>query len=149
VSLAPFAFCYLDKSSLPVRINNDQNCRVADCPVDLGPNCPSALKGPFDSTGFPVGCKSACLIDSNPTNSAACCSGSHNTPATCPTSGVPYYRCAVACCASAFSMLMRPHSYFKTNCPNAYAYAYDESSESALFTCASSKKANYQVTFCP
>jgi hypothetical protein len=46
-------------------------------------------------------------------------------------------------------MLMRPRSYFKTNCPNAYAYAYDESSESALFTCASSKKANYQVTFCP
>jgi hypothetical protein len=75
-----------------VRITNDQGCRVADCPVDLGPNCPSALKGPFDGSGFPVGCKSACLIDPNPTNSAACCSGSHNTPATCPTSGVPYYR---------------------------------------------------------
>jgi hypothetical protein len=55
----------------------------------------------------------------------------------------------LACWASALSMLMRARSYFKTNCPNAYAYAYDESSESALFTCASSKKANYQVTFCP
>lgn len=26
---------------------------------------PAALKGPFDSSGFPVGCKSACLVDSN------------------------------------------------------------------------------------
>jgi hypothetical protein len=62
------------------------------CPVDLGPNCPSALKGPFNSNVFPVGCKSACLVDSNPTNSAAYCSGPYDTPATCPTSGVLYYK---------------------------------------------------------
>jgi hypothetical protein len=40
-------------------------------------------------------------------------------------------------------------SYFKSNCPNAYAYAYDESSESALFTCTSTLEADYTVTFCP
>jgi hypothetical protein len=40
-------------------------------------------------------------------------------------------------------------SYFKQNCPNAYAYAYDESSESALFTCKSSDEASFTVSFCP
>jgi hypothetical protein len=85
----------VDGYNLPVRVTNDKGCRVADCPVDLGPGCPAALQGPFDSNGFAVGCKSACLVDSNPTNSAACCSGEHNTPATCPSSGVPYYRCAL------------------------------------------------------
>ncbi|KIO32727.1 hypothetical protein M407DRAFT_13891 [Tulasnella calospora MUT 4182] len=118
----------VDGYNLPMRITN---CHVADCPVDLGPNCPSALKGPFDSTGFPVGCKSDCLVDSNPTNSPSCCSGSHNTPATCPNSGVPHY------------------SYFKSNCPNSYVYAYDESSGTALWTCPASKKSNYTITFCP
>ncbi len=69
---------------------------------------PAALKGPYDSSGFPVGCKSACLVDSNPSastcfeihfwstnhtvaNSPNCCSGSHSTAATCPSSGVSYY----------------------------------------------------------
>ncbi|KAG8920651.1 hypothetical protein FRC01_000653 [Tulasnella sp. 417] len=121
----------VDGYNLPMRITNTGGCHVADCPVDLGPNCPSALKGPFDSTGFPVGCKSDCLVDPNPTNSPSCCSGSHSTPATCPNSGVPHY------------------NYFKSNCPNSYVYAYDESSGTALWTCPSSKKANYTITFCP
>ncbi|KAI0079988.1 thaumatin-like protein [Panus rudis PR-1116 ss-1] len=121
----------VDGYNLPMRIDNNKGCHVADCPVDLGPNCPAPLKGPFDASGFPVGCKSACLVDPNPGDSANCCSGSHNTPATCPASGVQYY------------------SYFKSNCPNAYAYAYDESSGTALWTCDSGKKADYTVTFCP
>jgi hypothetical protein len=81
----------VDGYNLPVEIKNTQGCRVADCPVDLAPGCPDALKGPFDASGTAVGCKSACLVDANPGDSAACCSGSHNTPETCPTSGVPYY----------------------------------------------------------
>ncbi|KIO15782.1 hypothetical protein M407DRAFT_34625, partial [Tulasnella calospora MUT 4182] len=121
----------VDGYNLPMRITNTGGCHVADCPVDLGPNCPSALKGPFDSSGFPVGCKSDCLVDSNPGNSPSCCSGSHNTPATCPKSGVPHY------------------NYFKSNCPNSYVYAYDESSGTALWTCPASKKPNYTITFCP
>ena len=36
------------------------------CLIFIGP---AALKGPYDSTGFPVGCKSACLVDSNPSMS--------------------------------------------------------------------------------
>ncbi|RDX52527.1 thaumatin-like protein [Lentinus brumalis] len=122
----------VDGYNLPVRISNNKGCHVADCPVDLGPNCPAALKGPFDSTGFPVGCKSACLAGiGDPANSPNCCTGSHNTAATCPPSGVAYY------------------SYFKQNCPNSYAYAYDESSGTALWTCSASLKADYTVTFCP
>ncbi|KAI0669643.1 thaumatin-like protein [Trametes maxima] len=123
----------VDGYNLPVRINNNKGCPVADCPVDLGPNCPSQLKGPFDSTGFPVGCKSACIAGlGGPVNdNHDCCTGSHNTPATCPPSGVDFY------------------SYFKGNCPNSYAYAYDESSGTALFTCPSNLAADYTITFCP
>ena len=58
--------------------------------IDLSTG-PDGLKGPFDSTGFPVGCKSDCLVDPNPGDSPSCCSGSHNTPQTCPNSGVPNY----------------------------------------------------------
>ncbi|KAI0672089.1 thaumatin-like protein [Trametes maxima] len=123
----------VDGYNLPMAITNSANCPVADCPVDLGPNCPAPIKGPFDSTGFPVGCKSACAanLDGNPTDSANCCSGSHSTAATCPASGVQYY------------------DYFKGNCPNSYAYAYDESSNTALWTCDSEKNADYTLTFCP
>ncbi|KAJ7114533.1 thaumatin-like protein [Mycena crocata] len=124
----------VDGYNLPMRIDNNVGCPIPSCPVDLGPNCPADQKGPFDASGFPVGCKSACLVDAlagHPDNSPNCCSGIHDTPATCPPSGV------------------RNYAYFKNNCPNAYAYAYDESSGNALFTCAIAKRAAYTITFCP
>ncbi|KAG7094818.1 hypothetical protein E1B28_005631 [Marasmius oreades] len=123
----------VDGYNLPARISNNKGCPVAECAKDLGPDCPAPLKGPFDSTGFPVGCKSSCLanLDGNPQNSANCCTGSHNTPETCPADGVAYY------------------SYFKSNCPRSYAYAYDERSGTALFTCDSKLRADYTLTFCP
>ncbi|TFK19626.1 thaumatin-like protein [Coprinopsis marcescibilis] len=121
----------VDGYNLPIRINNNKGCPITDCPVDLGPNCPEPLKGPFDSVGFPVGCKSACIanLDGNPGNSRNCCSGQFNTPQTCPASGVQFY------------------SYFKNACPKAYAYAYDDSS--STFTCNAGLRADYTVTFCP
>ncbi|KAH9846701.1 thaumatin family-domain-containing protein [Lenzites betulinus] len=123
----------VDGYNLPVAITNSANCPLADCPVDLGPNCPAPIQGPFDSSGFPVGCKSACAanLDGDPTDSANCCSGSHSTAATCPSSGVEFY------------------SYFKGTCPNSYAYAFDESSGTALWTCDSGLNADYTLTFCP
>ncbi|KAH8112928.1 thaumatin-like protein [Phellopilus nigrolimitatus] len=123
----------VDGYNLPMQITNNAGCPIAGCAVDLIPNCPSDLKGPFDSSGNSVGCKSACLadLDSDPQNSPNCCTGSHNTPATCPPSGVEYY------------------SYYKGNCPDAYAYAFDEASGTALWTCDSSKNADYTLTFCP
>ncbi len=39
--------------------------------------------------------------------------------------------------------------YAEGNCPNAYAYAFDESSGSALWTCDSGLNADYTLTFCP
>ena len=35
------------------------------------------------------------------------------------------------------------------NCPNSYAYAFDESSGTALWTCDSGALADYTVIFCP
>ncbi|KAJ7234655.1 thaumatin [Mycena rebaudengoi] len=122
----------VDGYNLPVRIDNTAGCPIPKCAVDLGPNCPASLKGPLDSTGFPVGCKSACLVDAlngRAANSPNCCSGSFNTPQTCPSSGVQFY------------------SYFKQNCPAAYAYAYDDLT--SLFTCPSSANAGYTISFCP
>ncbi|KAI0049523.1 Osmotin, thaumatin-like protein [Auriscalpium vulgare] len=123
----------VDGYNLPMAITNTANCPVADCPVDLGPPCPAPLIGPFDLTNFPVGCKSACAanLDNDPTDSANCCSGKHDTAATCPSSGVQYY------------------GYFKGLCPNSYAYAFDESSNTALWTCDSALNADYTLTFCP
>jgi len=124
----------VDGYNLPMAITNTGGCNIASCPVDLGPNCPDALKGPFDSSGFAVGCKSACdaqFSGDDPNNSPNCCTGSHNTAGTCPPSGVQYY------------------DYFKSNCPLSYVYAYDESSGTALWTCASSANSDYTVTFCP
>ncbi|KAN0084304.1 Thaumatin [Tylopilus felleus] len=123
----------VDGYNLPLAITNNVGCGIADCPVDLGPNCPAPLIGPFNSTGSPVGCKTACEanLDGDPTNSPNCCTGQYNDPTTCPSSGVAYY------------------SYFKGNCPNSYCYAYDESSGTALWTCSSNLTAVYTITFCP
>ncbi|KAG0144744.1 hypothetical protein CROQUDRAFT_659554 [Cronartium quercuum f. sp. fusiforme G11] len=124
----------VDGSDLPVRISNTKNCPVPTCGVDLNPNCPDDRLKIRDSNGVTIGCLSACQanLDGNSGNSANCCTGSHSTAATCPSSGVQYY------------------NYFKTNCPNAYAYAYDEGSESSLWTCsANGGGSDYTVTFCP
>ncbi|GAW04971.1 glycoside hydrolase family 13 protein [Lentinula edodes] len=63
----------VDGYNLPLSITSNVNCPVASCPVDLGPDCPAPLIGPFDSTGFPVGCKSACdaNLDGDPAAFAA------------------------------------------------------------------------------
>ena len=123
----------VDGYNLPMRITTSNDCPVADCLVDLGPSCPSPLAGPFDANGIPVGCKSACSanLDGNQANSSNCCSGQYDTPETCPPSGIQYY------------------SYFKDACPNSYVYAYDESSNTALWTCDSGRNSDYTLTFCP
>lgn len=123
----------VDGFNVPLAITNNVGCSVASCPVDLDAICPKSLQGPTNSSGTVLGCMSACdaNLSGNPSDSPNCCSGSHGTAATCPSSGVDYY------------------SFFKGNCPDAYAYAYDESSGSALWTCDASKNADYTLTFCP
>ncbi|KAA1474524.1 thaumatin-like protein [Dentipellis sp. KUC8613] len=121
----------VDGYNIPLRISPSAGCPTADCPADLNPNCPAQLVGPKDSSGTVLGCQSACEagLAPDPNNSPNCCTGSHNTSATCPSSGVQYY------------------SYFKSRCPNSYTYAYDESSGTALWKCPN--QADYTVTFCP
>ncbi|KAI0360479.1 Osmotin thaumatin-like protein [Trametes cingulata] len=120
----------IDGFNIPVRVDNSKGCTIKDCPVDLNPNCPAALAGPFDASGKPVGCKSACEAGlGDPVNNPNCCTGTHSTPATCPASQVQFY------------------SYFKGNCPNAVAFVYDEST--SLIVCPSSLQSDYTITFCP
>jgi len=122
----------VDGFNIPMMIIPSANCSAASCPNDLNPGCPSQLIGPRNSSGNAVGCKSACVANlDNASDSANCCTGSHNTNATCPSSGVQFY------------------SYFKNGCPNSYVYAYDESSGTALWTCNSTLNSDYRLTFCP
>ncbi|KAI7756781.1 hypothetical protein M8C21_014452, partial [Ambrosia artemisiifolia] len=98
------------------------NCNVTGCIADLNKNCPAELRltGAGDG-GESVACRSACEAFGDP---MYCCSGEHSTPQTCnPTS---------------YS------EYFKTACPTAYSYAYDDGS--STFTCSA---ADYVITFCP
>ncbi|KAF8271632.1 Osmotin thaumatin-like protein [Lactarius quietus] len=117
--------------NLPMRIDNNAGCSVSLCGVDLGPLCPAPLKGPFDSTGYPVGCNSACCagLAPDPNNDPNCCTGKYSTATTCSNSTVQYY------------------SFFKSLCPNTYVYSKDP--VSASFTCSSAFQADYTVTFCP
>ncbi|KAI0741288.1 thaumatin-like protein [Daedaleopsis nitida] len=126
-------FSVVDRYDLPMRITNTAGCPVADCAVDLIPNCPAPLKGPYDSNGYAVGCNSACKagLAPNPANDPNCCTGSHGVLETCPQFGVQYY------------------DYFKSQCKNSYVYAFDEPSGTALFSCDASKHADYTITLCP
>ncbi|GCE07870.1 hypothetical protein KDAU_51990 [Dictyobacter aurantiacus] len=99
-------------------------CGVAGCGVDLNTNCPSALQQ-NDGSGRIVACKSACEAFNT---DQYCCRGAYATPATCdPTTWPVNYA-----------------SYFKSNCPDAYSYAYDD--PTSTFT---DSNANYSITFGP
>ncbi|KAL6993433.1 Thaumatin-like protein 1 [Sarracenia purpurea var. burkii] len=95
------------------------NCSSTGCVVDLNGSCPAELRMTTGAYGT-VACKSACEAFGDP---RYCCSGAYATPNTCkPTN---------------FS------EYFKSACPRAYSYAYDDGS--STFTCAA---ADYVITFC-
>ena len=155
------------------RITNNVGCPVADCAVDLGPNCGSFMsttlrktrthayylrpcsveRGPTILLDSPLAAKSSCNanLDGSQANSPNCCTGQYSTPETCPASGVAFY--------NYFSMQNSLAVFFKTgcltvwlaelNCPRAMAYAYDQASSTASWTCPSDKKADYTLTFCP
>ena len=138
-----------------MRVDNNKGCHVADCSVDLNPKCPAALRGPKDKSGKVAGCKSACVAGlGDAANNPNCCTGSHNTAKTCPPSGVAYYSYFSASPPlPSSSHKVRSadvvSAFTEKSCKNSYAYAYDESSKTALFTCPSGKKADYTITFCP
>ncbi|KAK6938776.1 Thaumatin family [Dillenia turbinata] len=95
------------------------DCQYAGCVNDLNVNCPAELR--VADTGRVVACKSACAAFNTP---EFCCTGDHSTPTTCsPTT---------------YSEM------FKSACPSAYSYAYDDASSTR--TCIGS---DYLITFCP
>ncbi|KAJ8545735.1 hypothetical protein K7X08_018318 [Anisodus acutangulus] len=99
------------------------NCSVTGCVVDLNGPCPSELKlmSTGEVGGECVACKSACEAFGDP---RYCCSGPYATPDTCKPTDYS--------------------EFFKSSCPRAYSYAYDDGT--STFTCAS---ADYVITFCP
>jgi len=95
------------------------DCGNPACVSDLNATCPAELQVK-DATGV-IACLSACEKFHT---DEYCCSGAHNTPATCP-----------------------PTDYsktFKAACPTAYSYAYDD--KASTFTC---KGKDYVIKFCP
>ncbi|XP_074580715.1 pathogenesis-related thaumatin-like protein 3.5 [Curcuma longa] len=97
-------------------------CQYTGCVADVNKRCPAELRvaGP---AGHTVACRSACEVFGA---SEYCCTGAHGSPETC-----------------------RPSRYsrvFKSACPAAYSYAYDDAT--STFTCASGTQ-GYRITFCP
>ncbi|KAI4299547.1 hypothetical protein L6164_032994 [Bauhinia variegata] len=112
----------VDGFNLPVSmkpVEGGVGCGVAACEADLNVCCPYALA--VQSQGKVVGCKSACLAAKT---DRYCCTGEFADPKSCKP--------------SVFAHL------FKAICPQAYSFAFDDSS--GLKTC---KAARYVITFCP
>ncbi|KAK2992916.1 hypothetical protein RJ640_024070 [Escallonia rubra] len=113
----------VDGFNLPVDVTpqDGSDCSSTSCPVDINARCPPELLVK-NTDGGTIGCKSACLAFNQP---QYCCTGAYGSPQTCPPTGYS--------------------KFFKSNCPQAYSYAYDDTS--SLFTCQAG--ANYAITFCP
>ncbi|MFS7919501.1 putative Thaumatin family [Helianthus anomalus] len=111
----------VDGFNLPLTVTPIQgkgDCKVAGCDTDLRANCPPELT--FRSDGKPSACRSACnVFDSD----EYCCKGMYSNPVTCmPTN---------------YSKI------FKTACPVAYSYAYDD--PTSIITCSTT---DFVVSFC-
>ncbi|CAI5455327.1 unnamed protein product [Caenorhabditis angaria] len=113
----------VDGYNLPVLIDprGGSNCkRAGGCHSDVNQKCPGNLsvKGKNDRT---VGCKSGCL---GYNTDQECCRGAFGTPDKCHRS--------------------KTAEIFKSACPTAYSYAYDD--KTSTFTCQN--RASYIVQFC-
>jgi len=91
---------------------------------DILTSCPAELRV-NSSTGAIGLCKSGCAATGQ---AQYCCQGAFNTPATCPAT--PY------------------SNFFKTRCPDAYSYAFDD--QISTYTCGSAAlRPDYDIIFCP
>ncbi|CAN1275925.1 Thaumatin-like protein 1, partial [Linum perenne] len=120
-----FDISLVDGFNLPVSITVKYcvggGCKTTTCTKSINNVCPKELSV-RNSQGGVIACKSACLAFNKP---EYCCSGAYASPTKCT-----------------------PSSYaklFKSQCPQAYSYAFDD--RSSTFTCPTGK--DYIVTFCP
>jgi hypothetical protein len=102
------------------------NCNPAGCYSDLNAICPDELA--IWQNGWKVACKSACLAFNT---DQYCCRGAHDRPETCKSQYWP----------------TNYPSIFKQACPDAYSYAYDDTT--STFTCRGNPTTGYEVIFCP
>ncbi|TYI32988.1 hypothetical protein ES332_A04G100800v1 [Gossypium tomentosum] len=114
----------VDGFNLPLSVipqGGSAGCGATGCPANVNSACPQELqvKG---SDGGVIACKSACLAFNQP---QYCCTGAYSQPSTCHS--------------TQYSKI------FKSQCPQAYSYAFDD--KSSTFTCSGG--ANYLITFCP
>ncbi|CAH1954687.1 unnamed protein product [Acanthoscelides obtectus] len=93
------------------------SCKRASCDKNLNSSCPGPLR--LNSAHGVIGCKSACLAFNN---DEYCCRGAFNSSKKCKASGYA--------------------NFFKSNCPMAYSYAYND--DKSLMTCKAQK---YMITF--
>jgi hypothetical protein len=114
----------VDGYNLPISITpfkGSGKCSYAGCVSDLNLMCPVGLQVRSRDNKRVVACKSACSAFNSP---RYCCTGSFGSPQ--------------ACKPTAYSRI------FKTACPKAYSYAYDD--PTSIATCTN---ASYMITFCP
>ncbi|KAL8536043.1 hypothetical protein ACS0TY_011614 [Phlomoides rotata] len=113
----------VDGFNLPIVVQplgGKGNCSTTGCDADLRPNCPPELA--LKSDGKIIACRSACDVFNK---DEYCCRGEFNTP--------------MACLATDYSRM------FKTACPAASSYAYDN--VTTIITCTASVT-DYMVSFC-
>jgi hypothetical protein len=111
----------VDGYNLEIRITptgGNGTCGSPGCTSNLNTQCPTSLQ--VLSAGDVVACKSACAAFGTP---QYCCTDAYGSPTKCPPT--------------------RYSKLFKSACPTAYSYAYDDAS--STFTCSG---ANYQINFC-
>ena len=101
---------------------SEYSCKRCACATNINDICPGELVV-RNGEGYNIACNSACLAFNT---DEYCCRGDHGTPETCRSSDWP----------------VDYPSFFKSNCPDAYSYAYDD--HKSTFTCIAEK---YVVTF--
>nr|KIR46999.1 hypothetical protein I312_03895 [Cryptococcus bacillisporus CA1280] len=110
-------------------------CAEPQCQVNINALCPPLLRTSFDQKGVNLGCIAPCNAGFGQEiyGNRACCTdsriGAYADSTLCVACGVDYY------------------ALFKNNCNTSYAYAYDEKSGAALWTCSCSP--DYTIEFCP
>nr|KYP46969.1 Thaumatin-like protein [Cajanus cajan] len=98
-----------------------EGCGATGCAADLNAACPAELQV-RDGGGAVVACKSACTAFNT---AEYCCTGDYSSPGTCPPT--------------------RYSDFFKSACPLAYSYAFDEDG----FDLGACLRSDYIITFCP
>ena len=125
---------FVDAFNIPITVapvggvtssGDPYQCAAAGCSTNLNPGCPSALQD-VDSNGNIVACLSACQEFGA---DQYCCAGVYNSPSACNPATWP----------------VDYASYFKSGCPGAYSWAYDD--PTSTFTCSGAS--GYVITFGP